>query len=153
MSSIAETKHALYIQCVEAIKSRVENAQAALSNAREAGASDDKNSAGDKYETGREMMKQEEDKAAKQLSEAAKLLAALQQLNLNRIYESAEAGSLVITNQASYFLSISAGKLVLDGKPYVAMAAGAPLAQKMLGLGVGDQFSFNGRSFEILEIG
>jgi len=58
------------------------------------------------------MMQQETDRNHAQLNEANKLMVALNQINGNTISKTAEAGSLVITNNGKFYIAISAGTLV-----------------------------------------
>src|SRR5690606_31265719 len=72
-------KEMLYEQCLSAIQSRIANAELALKQAREASQDDTKSSAGDKYETTREMMQQDIDRNNMQLYEAKKISFQLEQ--------------------------------------------------------------------------
>jgi hypothetical protein len=70
-------KKDLYTLCVNYAKTRIETAKQAIDDAQQSANEETKSSAGDKYETGREMMQQETDRNQAQLNEANKLLIAL----------------------------------------------------------------------------
>jgi hypothetical protein len=58
-----------------------------------------------------------------------------------------EVGCLVETSNGNYYLSISAGKIELEGVIYFAVSPSAPIAQVLLGAKVGDSRTFNGNTF------
>lgn len=120
--------------------------------AEQSSAEDTKSSAGDKYETGREMLQQEKDRGMAQLTEANKLLVALQRISTSGTATKAEEGSVVITDNGSFYIAISAGSLTLDSKIYFAVSAASPIGAKMLGCKVGDEFGLNGKVYKVKEI-
>ncbi|MDQ1139553.1 hypothetical protein [Pedobacter agri] len=64
-------KNQLFQLCFTFIQNRIENIEYSMLQARQASNDDTKSSAGDKYETTREMMQQEMDRNSKLLYEAA----------------------------------------------------------------------------------
>jgi transcription elongation GreA/GreB family factor len=145
-------KQQLYTLCREYIARSMSAAEQAIADAREAMANETKSSAGDKYETTREMMQQDIDMNTMRLSEAQKLKAALDTIDPEAHHPVVGAGSLVYTTQGNYFVSISIGKLVIDGLTYYALSSSAPLGNKLVGLKAGDMFSFNGKEIKITEV-
>ena len=75
-----------------------------------------KSSAGDKYETTREMIQQEIEKHSSSLAEAVKQKQFLQQITTGKRYEKIQPGSLVITDKNNFYIAISAGALVFENK-------------------------------------
>ena len=63
-------KDKLYKECLNYVQDCIDTAQLAIDAAIESSNDDTKSSAGDKYETGREMMQQEIDRNRKQMEEA-----------------------------------------------------------------------------------
>ncbi len=145
-------KEQLYNRCIQFVDERINNIQSALDNAKESISGDHKSSAGDKHETGRAMVHIEQEKNTKFLSEALSLKQALSKLNINETNETVTYGSLVITNSAKFFISISAGKLVIDNIEYWAITPISPIAKKISGLNQGDSVKFNGQNLIIKEI-
>jgi predicted transcriptional regulator len=80
MSDIKAKLHAL---CVAYVQSRMQAAEQAIAEAQQSQNDDTKSSAGDKYETGREMAQQETNRNLAQLNEANKLMVALNQISYN----------------------------------------------------------------------
>ena len=60
-------KHLLHQQCIAYVQKRLQEAEHAFRDAEQAANDDTKSSAGDKYETGREMMQQEKNRITAQL--------------------------------------------------------------------------------------
>jgi hypothetical protein len=124
-------------------------AQQAIDEAQQAQKDDTKSSAGDKYETGREMAQQETDRNMAQLTEANKLKISLNTINPGHLATQVDNGALVITNNGSFYLAISAGALVVNGASYFAISLASPIGIKMRGLKAGDRFNLNGKDYII----
>ena len=68
------------------IQQQITLARTMIGNAREAANSEEKSSAGDKYETSRAMSHLEKDMHSRQLAEIIRELATLHAINVNNIY-------------------------------------------------------------------
>ncbi len=145
-------KEQLHQQCVHYVQQRMDAAQQAIAEAQQAANNDTKSSAGDKYETGREMAQQETNRNLTQLNEANKLMVALNRIGINGRSTTAEAGSVVKTNQGNFYLSISAGNIKADNEVYVAISTASPIGLKLKGAKADDQFDFNGKSYIVLKV-
>lgn len=145
-------KDAVYLQCLEAIKSRIEHAEHALLQAREASQDDTKSSAGDKYETTREMMQQDIDRNNSQLYEAKRILFQLEQCKDVAISGRVSVGSLVKTSKTLLYVAVSIGQLQVRGHTLMAISPATPLGQVLIGKEHGDSFVFNGVSQLIEEV-
>jgi transcription elongation GreA/GreB family factor len=149
MLSIKQQLHNL---CLAYIQNRLDTAQLALEMANSSANEDTKSSAGDKYETTREMIQQEIDKHSAAISEAVKQKQLLQLINPERKTEKIQPGSLVKTDKNTFYISISAGALTLDGAKYMAVAAFSPIGQQMIDKQAGDSFVFNTVKHQIIEV-
>lgn len=138
--------------CVNYVKTRIETAKQAIEDAQQSASEETKSSAGDKYETGREMMQQETARNQAQLNEANKLLIALNQINIDTTSSSATPGSLVITDGGKFYLAISAGAINLNGENYFAVSPASPIGGKLLGRKLGDEFNLNGKNYRVKEV-
>jgi len=147
-----EIKRELYNYCLRFAEERINAAEQAIKDAQDASVNDTKSSAGDKYETTREMMQQEISRNQAQLTEARKLKHALNQINPDKKYDSVQNGSLVITDNGAFYLSISAGQIKHQDKIYFAISAFSPVGRNLMGLKKGDAFAFNGKKFEIIDL-
>ena len=74
-----------------------------------------KSSVGDKYETGRAMLHLEQEKLALQIQETARLKSILDRLSFQESHDSVRPGSLVVTDQGAFFVSIPIGQIDLEG--------------------------------------
>ncbi len=151
MGAINE-KALVHAACVERVEERIQRLSADLSAARDSGNNESKSSMGDKYETGREMVQQELNKLNTQLAEAQKQLNALQRIDPEKVYKQVEAGSIVETATGKFFIATSIGQVEIDSNSYFVVSPVSPIAQQMLGLRAGDDFSINGRDSKIISV-
>nr|WP_157634646.1 3-oxoacyl-ACP synthase [Spirosoma panaciterrae] len=145
-------KETLYALCKAYVVQRIETAQQAMDAAQEAANSESKSSAGDKYETGRAMAQLERDRNAQLLAEALKVERDLKQIQIDKNYEAAQPGSVVVTNRGAFFISIGAGKLSLNGKEYFAVSPASPISTALAGRKAGESITFNKLPYQILEV-
>jgi len=152
MSPISNLKTNLYQQCLTFIQNRIENIEYSMQQARQASNDDTKSSAGDKYETTREMMQQEMDRNGKLLYEAGQQKIALQHIENVDAAEQVKNGSLIVTNNGNFYISISAGELKANGQTFFAVSQAAPIGRLFIGKKVGDELNFNSKKYLIQEI-
>jgi len=149
MSDLKKQLHALATAFVQ---QRLDAVQQALQSAEQSTGEDTKSSAGDKYETGREMLQQEKNRGMAQLTEANKLLIALNRISTAGQSTKVEDGSIVKTNNGNFYISVSAGVLSIDGENYFAVSAASPIGAKLLGCKAGGEFSLNGKWYIVKEV-
>jgi len=137
---------------IQLMDDRMEEIEHSLQAAKESRDNDTKSSAGDKYETGREMIQQEMDKQAAQLAKTGAMKNDLLKINPEKKYELAEFGSLLITNAGNYFLSIAYGKLAFMGDEYICLSLASPLGKSFFGKKAGDELIFGGKKMILVEI-
>ena len=142
-------KQQLFLLCQQYVQQRIDTARQAMEAAQESANSEEKSSAGDKYETGRAMAQLERDRHAQLLAEARKLEGDLQRLNIDKAYDTVQPGSLVITSRGQFFISVSAGKLTVDGTDYFAVSPASPIAALLMGHRAGDVVTFNKLTYTI----
>ncbi|WP_131538049.1 3-oxoacyl-ACP synthase [Pedobacter nototheniae] len=145
-------KTQLYQLCLIFIEKRIENIEYSLQQARQASNDDTKSSAGDKYETTREMMQQEMDRNSKLLYEAGQQKIALQQIENVDAAKEVKNGSLVFTSEGNFYISISAGELKTDEQTFYAVSQAAPIGKLLIGKKVGEGFKFNSKTYQINQI-
>ncbi len=138
--------------CLEKTQKRVNEIQVAIDAANDAIVNDTKSSMGDKYETSREMAQQELSRLQSQLNQANRDLDTL--INLP---ESTHAivgmGSLVITNQFNYLLATSIGPLKVGSETVMVVSKQSPIGEALFGKKVLDEVQFNGKTFQIQDLG
>ncbi|MCV6629756.1 MAG: GreA/GreB family elongation factor [Flavobacteriaceae bacterium] len=146
-----ERKKAIYDRIVAQVESRLEIVQKRFDELQHALNSETKSTAGDKHETGRAMVQLEMEKTGTQLAKAENELQLLQKLPLEATNKIA-LGSLVKTDNAWYFLSISIGILTFESQAYYVISPVSPIGQLLLGKSIGAEFSFRGKTECILGI-
>ena len=144
------TKPALHAACHAFIEQRIAAARTAMQAAQESSSSETKSSAGDKYETGREMANAERDRNAAHMQQAQQLQAELARINPELPCDTVRPGALVSTSLGRFYISISAGKL--DGEDVFAVSAAAPVAVALKGLRVGEEAAFNGKIMRVMAV-
>lgn len=124
---------------------------AELASLKEDMMNETKSSAGDKFETGREMMQQSLSQLETQLDILNRHLQLCNEISIKASPEIA-SGSLVSTNTHHFFIGLALGKVQLNGLNYYLLSEKAPIAKKMLGRRAGDQFKFRNQSIRIKAI-
>lgn len=142
-----DLKHKVYTLCQQLVEERIAGAKNTIAEAQKAAEQETKSSAGDKYETGREMLQQEQNKASLQLMELLKLKKVLDELDPSRLCTKVEPGCLLKTDKGTFYFSIPLGQLSLEGQAFMVISPVAPLAQLLAGKGVGEQVQLNGRTY------
>ncbi len=113
---------------------------------------DTKSSAGDKFETGREMMQREMDKISASIDQSKNQLNFLSKINLNRPYSTVDLGCLIITDQGIYYISIGLGKVEINAEIIYAISLDSPIGQIFKGKRVGDILEFRGKTLKINQL-
>ncbi|WP_375240792.1 3-oxoacyl-ACP synthase [Polaribacter sp.] len=145
-------KEALYNNCKEFVEKRLQNVEEVISSNQKALQTETKSSAGDKHETGRAMLQLEMEKAGQQLAGITQMKEILAKIDISKTSKNAHLGSIVYTDKANYFLSISAGHLTIENANYFAVSVSSPIGKLLLGKQKDETISFNGNVFKILEI-
>jgi len=140
-----DLKKDLYKSCVEFVDRREETINEIITSSNNALSSETKSSAGDKHETGRAMLQLEIEKASQQLEGIHEMRLILSKIRIDDISEVIKLGSVVITNNGSYFLAISTGEINISGLKYFAVSTASPIGKLLLGKSVGNAFDFNQR--------
>lgn len=114
--------------------------------------SESKSNVGDKYETTREMMQLEIEKNLVQLSKFEVLKNELSKIDIYKIHNCVEYGSLVTTNENRYYISIGLGKIGIDNEAFFCISLNSPLGKILQNKKAGEKISFQGKEINILKI-
>ena len=113
----------------------------------------------DRYDSYRTKMMRARDMYAKQYASANAGLRYLQEALRLQPFDRAEHGAIVITDKQRFFLSIGAGKFVVNDSEsptgmqyYFAISAQTPIYLALKGKTVGDSFVVNGMKHTIVDI-
>jgi transcription elongation GreA/GreB family factor len=147
-----DIKSQLLQYCKTQIDERIQRSRESIQFAQEAANTEEKSSAGDKYETGRAMAQRERDQAAGQLAEALKLKDVLDRINPSVKAIQVSLGSLIISDKGKFYIAISLGSLKLDGVNYFIISQESPIGKLLINKTTQDNFPFNNENHTILEI-
>ncbi|MDX1721081.1 MAG: transcription elongation factor [Salegentibacter mishustinae] len=145
-------KKRLYKACEAYVEERIKRIEDAMAGLESDLENETKSSAGDKYETGREMINLEINKLAEQLQQFKNLRNTLNVAKSRTNNGFAQLGTAVKTNMANYFIAIPADRIIVDGEEYFAIGTNSPIAQLLLHKKAGEEITFNGKSAEIFEV-
>lgn len=145
-------KEKLFSLCVESVTKRIDAIRSLMAVTQASASEETKSSAGDKYETGRAMAQLEIEKLNEQLAEVVKARAILEQINPTLHRTSIQPGSIAITSQGNFFISISAGPFQVDEKSYYPISAASPIGQALAGKKAGDSYTFRGKAARVIEV-
>ena len=120
--------------------------------AKESRDSDTKSSAGDKFETGREMMQREMDKISASIDQYKNQVNLLSKINLHRNYPVVDLGGLITSDHENYYLSIGLGKIEINSEIIYAISLDSPIGQLFKGKRVGDTVEFRGKTLKINQL-
>lgn len=145
-------KHKLKKWGLDLIGQRIATANAAMDQAQEAANSEEKSSAGDKYETGRAMGHLQKEMHARQLAESLKELTALQAISIEPFSQEGRPGAYLQGEDIAFFIGAGLGKQVVEGQTILFLSPHAPLAKLLQGKKIGDQVLFNNRPVNLREV-
>ncbi len=138
-------------EAIQKTQSRISDISAAMDTANDSLVNDTKSSMGDKYETSREMAQQELSRLQQQWKQAQQDLDTLHNLPIEPL-KLVGLGSLVVTNQFHYLLSISIGPMKIDQETVMVISKESPIGKLLLGKKVGDSLTFNGKEIKITNL-
>ncbi len=145
-------KEQLYQLCYEYLRSKEADLKKIIADAREASGNETKSSAGDKYETAREVLQQEINLNLGRLNELNKLRATLEHIIPSQEADVVLPGAVVVTNNGNFYIAISAGRLEVDGTKYFAISVASPIGAKLIGQTAGYSFELNGKKILIEKV-
>ena len=144
-------KQALLNAANEVLTVKLSDIQVELDGLDKSLKNETKSSAGDKYETSREMIQQEREKLY-ELQANTKRMLDLLSASKEKTPTIVETGALVQTDKALLHISVPLGKISSGQTIAFFISPSSPLAQVMLNKKVNDIVSFNGVSHNIIAI-
>lgn len=140
-------------KCLTMLSERIKTIQEAIRDAELSLTDETKSSAGDKYETSREMIQQDLSRLEKQLKIALDDRAILNRIDLTQYTSSVGLGSLIYTDDGiAYFIAIGIGKVEVDQSTFYVVSLASPLGQILQGKRKGHFFEINNIRREIKEV-
>jgi len=106
----------------------------------------------DRYDSFRDQLIGKRDMFAAQYQKALTECSVLKKIDPGNINDCVEFGAVIMTEKSNFFVSISTGKIELDGKIFYAISPAVPLFKVMEGKKQGEVFEFNGQKQTITEV-
>ena len=104
-----------------------------------------------KYDSIREEMQEEIYQMQKQLASLKDLKRNLSKI-INKDSDRIQVGSIVFTNKARFYISVSLGEFFFEGDRFYAISEESQMAKIMFGKQVGDAFTLNNISQVIEQV-
>jgi hypothetical protein len=145
-------KQKIHEACLDVLRQRIYESSLAMQDAQNSANSEDKSSAGDKYETGRAMSQLARDMNARQLEEAKTALAQAEKLPVQQVYDRIVNGAVAICEGFTFFIGIGLGLKEIDGKQVILLSSSAPLMHELLNKKAGDSIFFKGEKRILKEV-
>ncbi|HSM48873.1 MAG TPA: hypothetical protein VK872_13720 [Draconibacterium sp.] len=111
-----------------------------------------KSNVGDKYETTREMMQLEIEKNALQLNKYELQKNELLKIDMYKTPEKVELGSLVFTEENTYFISIGLGKIEIEDEAIYCISLISPIGKALQNKKAGEKIDFQGKEILVTKI-
>ena len=115
-------------------------------------ANETKSSAGDKYETSREMIQQEMNKLAEQIQKYELYSQYLQQIKQQESKFTIGEKALVETSMGLFFIGIPLGIIKIEGQTLICISTSSPIYQAMKDLPQNASFNWQGKEVKVLHI-
>ncbi len=145
-------KQRLHQHLLDKLDSEVLEIKSDLQRIIESRNKETKSSAGDKFETGRSMLQNEEANARKRLGVAEDRRHELRKIVPTRNCLSVVPGALVQTSLGLFYICIAVGKLSIEGKVCFGISLDSPIGKRLSGRKAGETFVFNGTQVKISEL-
>lgn len=139
-------------QCRATLLARQADYRRELANLDEASARETKSSAGDKYETAREMIAQSRRLMDANLAEVDAALANLERMAAAPAKAGCGFGSLLETSQGWMLVGISIGDVEVEGVPIRTLSLASPMGQALKGRAAGDKLPWRGEELSIISV-
>ncbi len=136
----------------EVIDDKVSKAKEYMNSIEQSIQGESKSTAGDKHDTTRELMQQERNKAAQNLSNQILVQKTLIQLLNSSSSERVGFGSLIETDKGSIFIGLALGRILYNQVYVVCISPLSPLARAFQGSVEGDCVGFNSIQYEIQKV-
>ncbi len=112
--------------------------------------------ASEQHDSGAQSMSQDTEEQASLMGEQLQMLneemEKLQRISPDEVHDVVHLGSVVITEQQRFFVSVSIERFKCSGVEYFGVSTKAPIYKAMEGKAKGESFELNGRNFKILDL-
>lgn len=148
-----DNKTSIFNTCKNILEQRMADMEKAMLDAQESANSEEKSSAGDKYETGRAMSQIARDMSAKQLQQAKIDYKELMQLWPLQVQTSIQKGALVqLSNGQQLFIATGLGLIDVENTKVAVVSIKAPIASQLIGKKIGDEVIIAQKKVSVIQL-
>jgi len=148
-----ELKSAVYQTAITQLKQKAALLAEERKNIIESILEEEKNSAGDKYETSRETMTQDLNSLEKQIKQSSLDMEELYRLQtIKDTPPTVQEGALVQLGSEWFLLAVSVGQVKVGDKSVFLLSKNSPLGELLVGKKKGEVVQFRGKPQSITEI-
>ncbi len=144
-----EKKQELIKALQEKVRFQINEFEDMLASLNDSIANDTKSSAGDKFETSREMANQEINRIGEQLSQTKYQLINLQKIDFSE-KKAIYPGAVFATVNQVYMLAIGFGKLLFEKQEIMILSPESPFAKTCLGKTTNDNIGMNQKISQVM---
>lgn len=152
MKPSLETKAAISIKLNDLLNERKAVLENTITDLKKSRDNETKSSVGDKFETGRARLQTEIDHYDIQVNKAQQAINELSQIDTNKEHQKVALGSLLVTTNGNYFISIGFGKIEVLENSYYVISLASPVGQLFKDKTVGEVVQHYSNTFKILEL-
>lgn len=145
-----ERKQKLHAKCRELVLETIENLKAEINDCQNT--ANDYGLPKDRYDSFRAQLLRKRDMFSQKLAKNNEQLALLDRIDVSKKQSKVEIGTVVITQNQKLFISLSLGKIELEGETYFAISPAVPVYKAIDGKKEGEEFEFNGQKNTVVEI-
>jgi transcription elongation GreA/GreB family factor len=146
-----ELKKRLLEECIRIQTNHLQNLKEEIDEAERI-ANDHDGGAEENMDSFREEMQNKREVFSRQFQITNTDLQILRRVDAGRTESSVQFGSVVITDNQKLFVTVSLGKINLEGQDYFAISMQTPLFKVLTGKKKGETASFNGREIKIVDV-
>lgn len=111
-----------------------------------------KSSAGDKFETSREMMNQERGRIETRIGHLKNQLRALSEIEKRDLATTIDFGSLVKTSRGTFLFGLAIGKVIFKEEDVMVISLNSPIGKAFLAKKEKEEVNFQNTNYQILNI-
>ena len=145
-------KSSVLESCLSIKRNQINELTEMLQSLKSSVESNEKSSAGDKHETGRENANQTLLIYGDQHRKAMEDLMVFMMIKPDKLVDTIQLGAIVILNDLTIFIADNMGKLTVNDMPVNILSPKGPFVQCMLGKSKGFEFKFNDKDFKIVDV-
>ena len=134
------TKSGVITELNKQLQTKLSNLTTNLQQAIDSRNSDTKSSAGDKFETSREMVQIEIHKIETEISKTQQFIFDL----------FSKVTQFIITDKGAFLISIPFGKLILDDEKIFCISKEAPITKQLINTKINNSFFYNNINYSII---